>query len=112
VLDDTERVALLMEDYDFFVRDTGAFCARLDVLSEIRGKAVVQAWKTSVRQGRIEAVVLDLLTQHYDPGYNQSMQRNFRQHASARTLKPHDRSAAAMDSLARALAADAAATTG
>ncbi len=103
LLGDTERVALLMEDYGFFVRDIEAFCARLDVLSEMRGKAVVQAWKTSVRLGHIEAVVLELLTQHYDPGYRQSTQRNFARFDKAQLLEPGDRSVTSMDALARQL---------
>jgi len=100
---DTERVALLMEDYDFFVRDTEAFCTRLDALTEIRGKAVVQAWKSAVREGQLPAVVQDLLTQHYDPVYLQSMQRNFRNFAKARTLSPANGSVQAMDVLAETL---------
>ncbi len=103
VLSDAERVALLMEDYDFFVRDVEALCARLDALSEIRGKAVVQAWKSSLRLGRIESVVQELLSEHYDPVYQQSMQRNFRQYDKAEVLLPADRSNAAMDLLARTL---------
>jgi tRNA 2-selenouridine synthase len=103
VLCDDERVALLMEDYDFFVRDTEAFCARLGALTEIRGKAVVQAWQAAVREGRLPAVVQDLLTGHYDPVYLQSMQRNFRNFAAARTLAPADRSIAAMDAVAARL---------
>jgi tRNA 2-selenouridine synthase len=103
VLGDAERVALLMEDYDFFVRDTEAFCARLAALTEIRGKAVVQAWQADVRAGRLRAVVQDLLTGHYDPVYLQSMQRNFRNFARARTLVPADRSVAAMDAVAATL---------
>jgi tRNA 2-selenouridine synthase len=38
-----ERVALLMEDYNFFVDDKDLFCRRLDALVAIRGKAVVDA---------------------------------------------------------------------
>ncbi len=103
VLDNAQRVALLMEDYDFFARDVEAFCERLDVLSELRGKEVVTAWKTSLRLGRIEAVVQDLLACHYDPGYQQSMQRNFAQFDKAQVLLPGGRSPAAMDALARTL---------
>jgi tRNA 2-selenouridine synthase len=103
VLRDTERVALLMEDYNFFVRDTETFCSRLDALIEIRGKATVQAWKSAVREGRLPDVVQDLLTQHYDPVYLQSMQRNFRNFAKARTVSPANRSAQAMDALAASL---------
>ena len=99
----TQRVALLMEDYAFFARDVDALCERLDVLSELRGKAVVAAWKTSLRLGHIEAVVQDLLARHYDPGYLQSMQRNFSQFESAQMLEPGGRSAAEMDVVAQRL---------
>ncbi len=100
VQSDEMRVALLMEDYDFFVRDTNAFCERLDALCEIRGKAVVQAWKASVRLGQIDVVVQELLAKHYDPVYRQSMQRNFRQFHTAKTLTAGDGSNAAMDAVA------------
>jgi len=98
-----ERVALLMEDYDFFVKDSAHFCERLDVLAEFRGKAVVQAWKEQVASGNVESVVHDLLTQHYDPVYLQSMQRNFRQYPKALSIAPSDRSLGAMRQLAEEL---------
>src|SRR3990167_4929108 len=75
-----ERVALLLEDYDFFVKDRAHFCERLDVLAEFRGKALVQEWKDKVHSGNLHPVVHDLLVQHYDPVYRQSMLRNFRQY--------------------------------
>ena len=105
VLPDDERVALLMEDYDFFVRDREAFCERLDALTQIRGKQVVEGWKASVRAGQVEPVVRDLLLSHYDPVYVQSMERNFRHYAQAQTIRPRDRSAPAMLALATALQA-------
>ena len=103
VLGDTERVALLMEDYDFFARDIESFCSRLDILSEICGNAVVKSWKTSLRSGHVEVVVQDLLKRHYDPVYLHSMQRNFPQFDKAHALEPDNRSHAAMDVLARHL---------
>ena len=95
-----ERVGLLMEDYDFFVQDPAHFCERLDVLTEIRGKAVVNAWKQQVREGEVSVVVHELLTQHYDPVYLQSMQRNFTQYGHARCISPAERSVQAMQRLA------------
>ena len=71
------RVALLIEDYDFFVRDTVSFCARLDALRATRGHEVVTAWQEAARAGFTADVVRELLTVHYDPVYVQSMQRNF-----------------------------------
>jgi len=71
------RIALLMADYDFFVADVDAFCARLDALRALRGHAVVNAWQDAARAGRTAEVVRDLLVAHYDPIYLESMRRNF-----------------------------------
>jgi tRNA 2-selenouridine synthase len=105
-LSDDERVALLLEDYAFFAKDNAFFCNRLDALTMLRGKAVVQAWKDQVHAGQTEAVVRDLLLTHYDPGYLGSMQRNFSQYAEATTLVAKDRSAAAMARLAHQMVFD------
>ena len=106
-LPENERVALLLEDYDFFVRDIGFFCDRLGALTEARGKAVVQDWQARARSGDVASVVLELLVKHYDPGYLQSMQRNFAQYEAARTLAPRDHSVQAMTELARSMLAEA-----
>jgi len=103
LLPDEERVALLLEDYDFFVQDREAFCERLDALTELKSKKVVEDWKAQVRSGHIEDVVRDLLLTHYDPVYRQSMVRNFKQFDQARDIQPRDRSAAAMQALAAQL---------
>ena len=106
-LPEDERVALLLEDYDFFVRDIEFFCERLAALTEARGKAIVQDWQARARSGDVASVVLELLINHYDPGYLQSMQRNFRQYETARSLTPRDRSLLAMTELAQSLLAEA-----
>jgi tRNA 2-selenouridine synthase len=105
VLPNAERVALLLEDYDYFVRNPEAFCERLDALTELKGKQVVEGWKQAVRSGHIDDVVRDLLLSHYDPVYRQSMARNFKQFGAAREIRPADRSVAAMDALAKQLVA-------
>ncbi len=102
-LPEDERVALLLEDYDFFVRDIEFFCERLTALTEARGKATVQDWQTRARGGDVASVVRELLLLHYDPVYLQSMHRNFTQYETARPLSPHDHSVAAMTALARSL---------
>ena len=105
-LPEGERVALLLEDYDFFLHDTEFFCERLGALTEARGKAVVQGWQARARAGDAASVVGELLVKHYDPGYLQSMQRNFVQYPAARALAPRDRSAAAMAALAASMLAE------
>lgn len=98
-----ERVALLMEDYDFFVNDQALFGHRLDALVAIRGKAVVEAWKTQVHEGHIDQVVRDLLVLHYDPTYASSMVRNYTQNAQATPCVAKDRQPSTLRQLAKSL---------
>jgi tRNA 2-selenouridine synthase len=100
-LADDQRVALLTEDYDFFVREPALLCERLAALVELRGKAVVSGWQEQVLAGQLDEVVRELLLKHYDPGYASSIARNFRCYADARTIVPADRSPSAMAQLAR-----------
>ena len=91
------RVGLLIEDYDFFIRDTETFCARLDALRELRGKEVVQAWQAAARAGRNEEVVRELLAKHYDPIYLQSIERNFAGYAAPQMVLEWDGSEAGLE---------------
>jgi len=99
-LPDSERVALLLEDYDYLVRDVDYFCDRLAVLTALRGHAVVGKWQGLARAGEFASVVQDLLISHYDPAYLQSMQRNFVQFGAAKVIAPDDHSMRAMADLA------------
>ena len=102
-LSDAERVALLLEDYDFFVKDPEHFCQRLQALTELRGREVVSGWVDRVRAGHTPEVVLELLLQHYDPMYAASIRRNFVQYGQARVQTLTDRSGASMQAAAREL---------
>lgn len=109
-LSNTERVALLLEDYDFFVTDSEHFCRRLEALTELRGKAVVGGWIEKVQAGQTPEVVLELLTQHYDPMYTQSIGRNFSQFGQAIPCQLPNRSVLSLTEAARRLMAREAAT--
>jgi tRNA 2-selenouridine synthase len=102
-LTDDERVALLLEDYAFFANDAEFFCQRLDALTTLRGKAVVEGWKALVRAGDVKPVVRELLFKHYDPGYATSTRRNFIKFDQAGEWVARDRSMQAMRELAREL---------
>ena len=105
-LPEEERVALLLEDYAFFVQDPELFCRRLDALVELRGKSVVERWQEQVRSGQTPEVVRELLVRHYDPGYAASIQRNFQHYPAAKTIAPRDRTARAMAELASEILAE------
>jgi tRNA 2-selenouridine synthase len=100
-----ERVKLLLEDYDFFVKDVAAFCERLDALRALRGNEVINAWQEAARAGRIDEVVRELLVKHYDPVYLQSMKRNFTGFEAAPVIEPADGSHATWDRVAGELTA-------
>ena len=95
-LPEDERVALLLEDYPFFVSDPAFFCQRLDTLVALRGRAVIDEWKALVAAGQTEAVVRALLARHYDPGYAASTRRNFARFDQAQPVVLPNRSAQAL----------------
>ena len=104
-LNPDERVALLLEDYPFFVSNPAFFGERLDTLVNLRGRAVIEGWKAQIAAGHTEAVVRELLEKHYDPGYATSTRRNFSQFEQAQAVPLADRSEAALDAAsARSLA--------
>ena len=96
-----DRVQLLLEDYDYFVKDAAFFCERLDRLADLKGRAVVDDWKTRVHAGQTAEVVAELLEKHYDPGYETSTARNFSHYAKAQPLAL---SGPGMDAMAQAAA--------
>ncbi len=87
-----ERVALLMEDYAFFTTDRALLAQRLETLKDLRGRETIAQWQALIAAGDIAQVVQALLDQHYDPGYRQSIRRNFVQFADARPLPLENRS--------------------
>ena len=102
-LTDEERVQLLLEDYDFFVKDPALFSKRLDALVAIRGKQVVEDWQAQIASDHIEDVVRDLLKLHYDPTYFASMKRNFLQIENAQKLVASNRSQLSLNAIAKEL---------
>ncbi len=97
------RVDFLLIDYAYFVADTESFCERLNALRELRGNAVVARWQEQARAGDLAPVVRELLTEHYDPVYLRSMQRNFQHFDQALTLDLPDGLPATLQSAARGL---------
>ena len=95
-----QRVALLIAEYDFFVRDTQALCERLDALRVPRGNGTVNAWQEAARAGRTAELVRALLVEHYDPGYAQSMLRNFAGLAAPKLELAWDGSEASLENAA------------
>jgi tRNA 2-selenouridine synthase len=102
-----ERVHMLLQDYAHFVTDIDAFCERLNALRDLRSAAVVERWQQQARHDELPSVVQELLTLHYDPVYERSMQRNFANFTQWAVLALPDAGAPSLDAAARQLVAQA-----
>jgi len=98
-------VALLLHDYAFFAQDAEFFCERLATLTELRGRETVGRWQAQARSGQMAEVVLDLLANHYDPRYEESMARNFAAYPTSARWPVSYRGADSFDALAGQLLA-------
>ncbi len=74
---DDARVALLLQEYAFFMQDAEGFCRHLDMLVELQGRERVNAWQAMARAGDWAGVYRELMLSHYDPLYTRSINRNF-----------------------------------
>jgi tRNA 2-selenouridine synthase len=97
------RVEFLLGDYAHFVADVDAFCARLQVLRDLRGAETITRWQTLARGGDFATPVRELLELHYDPVYTKSMQRHFAHFEAAQPVELADAAPATLAAAARAL---------
>jgi tRNA 2-selenouridine synthase len=77
------RVALLLGEYTHFTSDLPLLFKQLDCLVDLHGKAKIDQWKAMANQEQWDEFVAATLSQHYDPAYYKSMQRNYTQLESA-----------------------------
>jgi tRNA 2-selenouridine synthase len=101
-----DRVALLIEDYPHLAADSTLLGGQLDHLVALHGHSKIKMWRDMARTGEISRLVEELLSQHYDPAYLRSIERNFSRYAQARSLQLADISVGAFSKAARALLAD------
>lgn len=97
------RVQLLIEDYPHLVSDTAQLMSQLEHLTPLHGREKIGRWRVLAESGDIPALVEALLTEHYDPAYLKSIDRNFSSYRNALAVDMPDISAAAFASAAKAL---------
>jgi tRNA 2-selenouridine synthase len=102
---DAGRVALLLADYGFFVRDAAFFCRQLEALLPLRGREAVAGWQRAAQAGRFGEVFFDLMRRHYDPGYDKSMRASFAGFDAAPVLALSDAEPATLAAAAARLVA-------
>ena len=82
-----QRLALLRAEYAHFIADPDALHAKLGHLSALRGSAATARWRALSAAGEWDALVEDLLVEHYDPAYLRSMRLNYPQYDTAAAVE-------------------------
>jgi tRNA 2-selenouridine synthase len=88
------RVRLLRDEYSHFERAPDGLLSQLDCLVPLHGHEKIRGWKSLAQSGDWDALVEQLLAEHYDPAYARSMNRNFAQMGAAQLLPIHSDAAA------------------
>ncbi|PRC92236.1 tRNA 2-selenouridine(34) synthase MnmH [Solimicrobium silvestre] len=73
------RVALLMQDYAYFISQPNELMKRLHYLTPLHGKEKIRHWQNLSEQDLLHDLVQELIEVHYDPSYLRSIERNFPQ---------------------------------
>jgi tRNA 2-selenouridine synthase len=92
-----------MQDYPHFVADPALLNTQLDFLTHLHGKEKIAQWHQLALTGNTAELVDELLRKHYDPGYLQSIRRNFIRLDQASSLNLPDISDDAFQRAARQL---------
>jgi tRNA 2-selenouridine synthase len=87
---ESARVALLLEDYAHFVERPAALAGKLRCLTALHGAERIDAWIGELERGDWRALVSDLLASHYDPAYRRSLERNYKDAATATVVPISD----------------------
>ncbi len=101
-----DRVSLLIEDYPHLAADGTLLGGQLDHLVALHGRTKISTWRDMAQTGEISRLVEELLSQHYDPAYLRSIERNFSGYAQSRSLRLEDISNESFSKAAQALLAD------
>ncbi len=105
------RVALLKDEYAHFLADTATLNSQLDCLRPLHGNTVIDRWQALARGKAWDELTEDLLVRHYDPAYTRAIVAHYPRLPQAPRLTLPDHGDAAMQALARAVAAEAALQT-
>jgi len=81
------RVAMLREEYRHFVSDPALLGTQLDCLVAHYGRDRIDTWKALAAAGEWDALVRELLENHYDPAYTRSTLKHYPHYADGMRLE-------------------------
>jgi tRNA 2-selenouridine synthase len=100
------RVDFLLHDYAYFLADPRWLAENLSRLRGLQSNETLADWLTLVETGDFRRLVTELLEKHYDPLYQRSQAKNYRDYADALSVATDDLGADGIKALAaRILAA-------
>ena len=71
------RVALLKEEYVHFLDQPENLIAKLECLTPLHGRAVIDRWRDLALSRQWDELTADLLVKHYDPAYSRAIAKHY-----------------------------------
>jgi tRNA 2-selenouridine synthase len=71
------RVALLKADYAHYFAAPELLASQLDCLSSLHGSERIRHWQDLARSASWDALVEELLVEHYDPAYTRAISKHY-----------------------------------
>jgi len=71
------RAALLLEDYDHFLKQPELLLEKLDQLASLHSRKTLEHWRQLAEMKEWRQLVVELLEVHYDPAYHRSTHSHF-----------------------------------
>lgn len=84
------RVDFLLRDYAYFLEDRRWLAERLGHLRGLQSNETLARWLELVEAGDFRTLVTELLERHYDPLYQRSQSKNYRDYSDALTVTTDD----------------------
>jgi tRNA 2-selenouridine synthase len=84
-----ERVVFLCQEYAHFFDQAALLKEKLSRLAPFIGHERLSQWNALVDTKQWQALVQQLLTEHYDPSYRRSMKKNYLRYSEATTVLGH-----------------------
>ena len=95
------RVDFLLRDYAYFLADPRWLAEKLGHLRSLQSNETLTHWLALVETGDFKTLVTELLEKHYDPLYQRSQAKNYRDYGDALTVDTDDLGEAGIAALAR-----------
>ncbi|MGJ7580731.1 tRNA 2-selenouridine(34) synthase MnmH [Variovorax sp. RHLX14] len=99
------RLDYLLRDYAYLGDDREALAGKMDMLKEMQGKETVARWQQWALEADLPKLFAELMSLHYDPHYENSQAKHFKEWARRRSVTAADLTDAGIDAAADAVLA-------